>query len=417
MREERRETHMNKKLLIVLICLWVLAGCGGQEETPPTLIAPPATAVTENTTPTPEATATTAVLPAATNTLPPPPTLAPPPATPTPIQTPTPAPPESILLLKPEDFAPDRNPLTGEVLADPSVLERRPLAIKISNAPAFYVRPQSGLNSADWVFEHTAEGAVTRFTLLMYSQTPETVGPIRSARLIDLELPAMYDAALVFSGTSAGVGTRMLQSDIANQLVRSNEPGYYRTGDTSKPFEHTLYARPDQIWAGLEASGRNNPPDFQTQVAFGSEPPAGGRPASYASVNYQSTFVEWTYDPDTNRYLRRADNEEIIDALDGEQVSAANVVIIAPFHVEDPTICEQINNGVCTALTVQIQIWGSGQGVVLRDGQVYDVTWHRDGRHDMLTFTDANGDPFPLQIGNTWVQLVPTWLRNPVVIE
>ena len=104
------------------------------------------------------------------------------------------------------------------------------------------------------------------------------------------------------------------------------------------------------------------------------------------------------------------------DALDGEQVSAANVVIIAPFHVEDPTICEQINNGVCTALTVQIQIWGSGQGVVLRDGQVYDVTWHRDGRNDMLTFTDANGDPFPLQIGNTWVQLVPTWLRGPVEI-
>ncbi|HRQ41122.1 MAG TPA: DUF3048 domain-containing protein [Chloroflexota bacterium] len=407
---------MNKKLLIVIICLWALAACGGREETPPTLIAPPATAVTQNTEPTTEATATTAVLPAATNTLPPPPTLAPPPATPTPIQTPTPAAPESLLLLKPEDFTPDRNPLTGEILDDSSVLERRPLAIKISNAPAFYVRPQSGLNSADWVFEHTAEGAVTRFTLLLYSQSPETVGPIRSARLIDLELPAMYDAALVYSGTSAGVGNRMLQSDIAGDLVRSNEPGYYRTGDQSKPFEHTLYARPDQIWAGLEAGGRNHPPDFQTQVAFGSEPPANGRPANYASVNYRSTFVEWTYDPTTNRYLRRADNEDIIDALDGEQVSAANVVIIAPFHVEDPTICEQINDGVCTALTVQIQIWGSGQGVVLRDGQVYDVTWHRDGRHDMLTFTDANGDPFPLQIGNTWVQLVPTWLRDPVEI-
>lgn len=405
---------MSKKLLFLIMCAWVLVACGGQEEIP-TLI-PPATAVAENNETAAETTPTTAVLPAATNTLPPPPTLAPPPATPTPIRTPTPAAPESILLLKPEDFAPDRNPLTGEVMADPSVLARRPLAIKISNAPAFYVRPQSGLNSADWVFEHTAEGAVTRFTLLLYGQSPESVGPIRSARLIDLELPAMYDAALVYSGTSAGVGNRMLQSDIADDLVRSNEPGYYRTGDESKPFEHTLYVRPDQIWGGLETGGRNHPPDFQTQVAFSSEAPANGRPANYASVNYQSTFVEWTYDPATNRYLRRADNEEIIDALDGEQVSAANVVIIAPFHVEDPTICEQISNGVCVALTVQIQIWGSGQGVVLRDGQVYDVTWHRDGRNDMLTFTDANGDPFPLQIGNTWVQLVPTWLRNPVEI-
>lgn len=29
-----------------------------------------------------------------------------------------------------------RNPLTGEVVADPSLLQRRPLAVKVSNAPA-----------------------------------------------------------------------------------------------------------------------------------------------------------------------------------------------------------------------------------------------------------------------------------------
>jgi hypothetical protein len=408
---------MNKKLLLLIIWLGILAACGGNDETSPTLL-PPSTAVnTGGGDVVSEPTVTTAVLPAATNTLPPPPTLAPPPATLTPQATPTEAGPETLLLLEPADFGTDRNPLTGEIVADPTVLERRPLAIKISNAPAFYVRPQSGLNAADWVFEHTAEGAVTRFTLIMYSQTPETVGPIRSARLIDLELPAMYDAALVYSGTSAGVGNRMFQSDIADDLVRSNDPGYYRTGDETKAFEHTLYARPEQIWEGLEASDRNHPPNFNTQVAFSSEAPAGGSPASYASVNYRSTFVEWSYDSETNRYLRSADYEVMTDALTGEQVSAANVVIMAPFHVEDPTICEQINAGVCVALTVQIQIWGSGQGVLLRDGQIYDVTWHRDGRNDMLTFTDANGDPFPLQIGNTWVQLVPTWLQDPVEIK
>ncbi len=405
---------MKKIVLFFIIAILGLVACGGQEATLPTLVPQAAGGPVGDAAPL-EPTPTPAVTLPATSTLPPPPTIGAP-NTPTPIPMATTAAPESVLLLKPEDFGSDRNPLTGEVVADPSVLERRPLAVKISNAPAFYVRPQSGLNDADWVFEHTAEGAVTRFTLLLYSKMPPAVGPIRSARLIDLELPAMYDAALVYSGTSAGVGNRMLQSDIANDLVRSNEPGYYRTGDESKPFEHTLYAHPEQLWAGLEASDRNHPPDFQTQVAFSSERPAGGRPASYASVDYQSTFVEWMYDPQTNRYLRRADNEEIIDANTGERVSAANVVIIAPFHVEDPTICEQISNGVCVALTVQIQLWGSGQGVLLRDGQVYDVTWHRDGRHDMLTFTDASGTPFPLQIGNTWVQLVPTWLRDPVEI-
>lgn len=407
-----------KKIWIILgLTMLLLTACGDEEiPTPPTQPAvneQPTAAESDagNVEPT---TAVAELAP--TNTLPPPPTIPPPPDTPTPPGPPTEVPEEVLFLRTPADFGEDRNPLTGELVDDPAVLERRPLAIKVSNAPALYVRPQSGLNSADWVFEHTAEGAVTRFTVLLYGEAPESVGPIRSARLIDIELPAMYDAALVYSGTSAGVGNRMLASDIADHLVRSNEPGYYRTGDQSKPFEHTLYVHPEEIWAGLEASGRNHPPDFQTQVAFSSEAPEGGEPASYATIDYLSTFVEWTYDPDTNRYWRRADNADITDALTGEQVSAANVVLISPFHVEDGTICEQISDGVCVALSVQIQLWGSGQGFVMRDGQVYDVIWQREGRNDMLTFTDLDGNPFPLQIGNTWVQVVPSWLSDPVEI-
>ncbi|MBE0670268.1 MAG: DUF3048 domain-containing protein, partial [Anaerolineales bacterium] len=45
------------------------------------------------------------------------------------------------------------NPLTGLPVADPSLLLRRPLAIKIGNSPD-YVRPQSGLTLADVVYEY-----------------------------------------------------------------------------------------------------------------------------------------------------------------------------------------------------------------------------------------------------------------------
>ncbi len=405
----------SKLFLIVIIMLTFLVACGGSEDPAPTLVVPTEvgldTAVSET-----EPTA----LPTLPPTLPPPPTVAPPPPSATPLSQP-PAEPTadgSVTLLTKEDFGTDRNPLTGEIMEDPSVLQRRPLAIKISNAPAFYVRPQSGLNQADWIFEHLAEGAVTRFTGLFYSKAPTEVGPIRSARLIDIELPAMYDAALLYSGTSAGVGNRIAQSDIADQLVRVSEPGsgYFRTGDEEKPFEHTLYARPEQVWAGLDTRGINYAPTFGTQVAFSTETPPNGRSNSGAFIDYQSTEVTWTYDPEIGRYRREADGAPIIDALDEEQVTAANVVIISPFHVEDGTICEQSKDGVCLALSVQIQLWGKGQGVVLRDGQEFDVIWVRDGRNDMLTFTDLDGNPFPLQIGNTWVQIIPSWLDDPVEI-
>jgi hypothetical protein len=401
-----------KKILITIvtfILLTLLVACGGEAEVLPTAV--PQTELAPATdTPTPDpATAT--------------PTPLPPPsvveseaesATATPTAEPEPA---GIALFTPEDFGEDRSPLTGELVEDPEWLNRRPIAVKLSNSPASYTRPQSGLNQSDFVFEHTTEGGITRFTAIIYTHTPPRMGPIRSARLIDVELPAMYDAALAYSGASVGVNQRLNASDFSNRILRTNEPGYYRTGDTSIPFEHTFYARPEQLWQSMEASGLNRRPETGTTLAFTSIPPEGGKPGSVGRINYNWTQVEWRYDEADGRYYRWTDGVPHLDGNTMEQLNAANIILISPLHVEDPTICEEILNNVCRHLSVQIQIWGSGSGLILRDGQAYDVFWHREGRNDILTFTDPAGNPFPLQIGNSWVQLIPSWLRDPVSVD
>lgn len=349
------------------------------------------------------------------------PTL-PPPVVATPIPTVTVPPeptaeptPEGIVLDSPEDFtAESRNPLTGEVVADPAKLARRPLAIKLSNAPPRYVRPQSGLNQADIVFEHITEAVVTRFTGIFYSQDPPAVGPIRSARLIDLELPAMYDAALGYSGSSNGVANRLFAADFASRILGPGAFGYYRTGDTSKPFEHTFYARPEQLRQSL--GELNRPPEFSgVAMQFTSVPPEGGTAATQIDINYNWEVVSWTYDPATNLYYRQAGGAVHADGNTGEQVRARNIIVPFVNHVDDPTICEQISaQGTCQLLSVQIQLWGEGQAVVFRDGQRYDGTWKRDGRNDMLTVYDASGKQIPLQIGNTWVQLMSIYYNDPL---
>ncbi|MCL4804255.1 MAG: DUF3048 domain-containing protein [Anaerolineae bacterium] len=400
--------------LLLLIALVLLAACGGGSQ--PGEIPPPPTealataeaevAVTISPVP------PTATAPA---TLPPPAVVSPQvtEAPPTPEVTPTP---ETIVLAADAGAFTDRNPITGEVAADPATLQRRPIAVKLSNAPADYVRPQAGLNDADIIFEHWTEGAVTRFTAIFYDTTPPNVGPVRSARLIDLELPAMYDAMLAFSGASVGVNQRLNASDFSDRLLRAAEPGFYRTGDTSKPFEHTLYIRMDQLWQAVQDKGLNTPPVFGSYNAFTEVAPEGGTPASKINIDYKTEKVEWVWDPEIGKYRRWMDFEEHIDANTEEQVTAANVVFLTPYHVNDANICEQINNGVCAALSIEIQLWGSGPAIVFRDGQQYNVTWHREGRNDQLTFTDADGNPFPLQIGNTWVQLVPGYLPDPLAV-
>src|SRR5207237_8366910 len=93
----------------------------------------------------------------------------------------------------PFNFPAGVNPLTGLPVDDPAVLQRRPLAVKISNAPVL-VRPQAGIGDADLVFEHLTEGRLTRFTAVFWTHTPPRVGSIRSARLIDLEIATIYTA-------------------------------------------------------------------------------------------------------------------------------------------------------------------------------------------------------------------------------
>ena len=393
----------NWKLIVTVVCcLYFALACGGGAA--PTSAPVPPTPVPGTAT----ATAAGATLPAA-------PTVAPN-ATGIAPETATPGDPNAITLLTKADFGNDRNPLTGELVDDPAVLQRRPLAIKISNAPPVYVRPQSGLNEADLVYEHTSEGSITRLTAIFYGKSPPRVGPIRSARLIDLELPAMYDAGLAFSGASAGVNQRLNSSDFQSRIIYSSEPGYFRSGE-DKPLEHTLYGNPADFWQALAAKGQNTPPAFNTFMAFSNNPPPGGQPASAVTLNYQWEIVEWRYDPAIGRYRRWAGGEPHLDGNTGEQVTAANVIILTPTHVEDATICEEIRDGACAHLSIQIQLWGTGTGIVLRDGQQYPVTWHRVNRNDMLTFTYSEGNSLPLQLGNSWVQLVPNWLEGPVQIS
>ena len=135
--------------------------------------------------------------------------------------------------ISPAVYGPDTypngvNPLTGEVV-DPALVNRMPIAIKISNFP-YNVRPQSGLSMADLVFEHPAEAGLTRFTGVFLQNDVAKIGSIRSARFIDTELAPMFGALLVTSGSSMGTMTHLrtnpwFQGDNLWRLV-SEETSY-----------------------------------------------------------------------------------------------------------------------------------------------------------------------------------------------
>ncbi len=346
---------------------------------------------------TPEATPTPTRTPAPTAT--PPPTLTPLPTdTPTPAFTPTPTPlPENV------------NPLTGEVVADASLLERVPVAIKISNWPGQYVRPQAGINSADLIFEHYNEGwFASRWTAIYLGKDPERVGPCRSGRLIDLHLPAIYKAVLGCSGFSDGVLALVKDSDlypdrVASPSVGVGAPVFYRDFSRDVPLEHTMYTSPALLreWAAeRDVRGRQ---ELEGMV-FSEEPSVEGAPASTVLIPYRSLDAEWRYDEASGRYLRWSDGAPHTDALDGQQLSAANVVVLYVPHW-DTDIVEEPHSG---ALSIEFALWHSNRAVIFRDGVRIAAFWQHWEREDMLTLTDEEGNSIPLKVGNTFFEVIPT---------
>jgi hypothetical protein len=391
--EHKRRLHVLMWITVGLALLALvsgaLGGCGG---------------ATPQVTPTPTRTPAPTATPFPTST--PLPTL-----TPAPAFTPTPTPlPENV------------NPLTGEVVADASVLNRVPVAIKISNWPPQYVRPQAGINSADIIYEHYNEGwFASRWTAIYLSKDPQRVGPTRSGRLIDLELPAIYKAVLACWGFSDGVAEIMRDSDLYPNRIASYSLAeeiapdpFYRDTSRDVPLEHTGYTDPGRVRAWAEAHGISGRQDLQGMV-FSAQPTVTGTPASYIYIPWRELDTEWRYDPASGRWLRWSDGAAHTDALNGLQLSAANVVIL---YVPqwDTDIVEDPHNG---ALSIQFALWDSNSAIIFRDGIRIDAYWQRWQRWDMLTLTDEQGNPIPLKVGNTFFEVLPAdgdhWIE--IVVE
>ncbi len=405
--------------LVLLALIGALAGCGSAPQATPTptktpradVAAPAATSVIARPTQAPTATPLPIEVPTAT----------PEPPTATVIADPTATPTESGPSAEPPAREAGISIFTGLRPADPAVLERRALAIKVDNIPE--VIPQSGLDKADVVVESHKEGCFLRFTAIYQSQAAPRVGSIRSARLIDVELPAIFDAILVFSGASGPVLQKLNQSDLGRQFLTSTGNGaLFRDPNIAIPFN--MFANTEAGWRVAAQQGWNRASDPSVAWDFSENPPAGGAAAGTIDLpapNMRSNYFaqlkrRWSYDAASGRWLRFQGGKAHVDATNGQQLTAANVVILEANHVktlipEQGTVLDQSE---CGNASIEIQLWGEGPLQVLRDGKVYEGKWVRADRHAPFRFLDAQGRDIPLKPGNSWLEVIPLGLTVTV---
>lgn len=325
-------------------------------------------------------------------------------ATPTATATPSPTPTPNGPFSYPDGI----NPLTGLMYPNEEARNRRNLIVKISNYPPI-VRPQTGVNMADVVFEVEAEGGVTRFAAIFRSQLPEIIGSVRSARLLDLELVPMFQALLAYSGTSDPIQNLILTSPYTYQtfspLKGDNEDaGFVRVPQEGKAFEHTLFLQPELL---LEKATRRgvNTPYKPFGFAFSDTPDADGKPATDIFIDWWGqTDSRWQYDAETGRYLRYTDGAMHTDAATGEQLWIDNLIIIEVPHNNRPDLFPE----GATYTSLEIALWDQGRAYLMRDGQYYQGWWRRRNREPGSALQIIYGDNTPIMLkpGRTWVSVV-----------
>lgn len=297
---------------------------------------------------------------------------------------------------------PPRSPLSGLETSN-NVASRRPMAVKVANDPG--ARPQWGISEAEVVFEHLTEGGVTRFTCLYVMSDAIRVGPIRSARLVDVDLITEFDALFAHVGGSPPVREHLQDLGLLDQdeFFYGPEGGpYFRTTDRLAP--HNVFINLSKFRdAGLEI-GLPDTVALAPTIFYTSEPELGTVkiitvPTLTNSVNtYQSRYE---FDHEARLYNKFQADAPHIDGATGTQITVANVIVQYTNIIETEYEEDFLGNKSLAIDTV-----GEGEVLIFRDGLSLNGRWIRQNPKDRTRYYYGDGKPIMLRPGHTWIHLL-----------
>jgi hypothetical protein len=321
---------------------------------------------------------------------------------------------------------------------------RRPLLVMIENQTD--ARPQSGLQTADVVYEAIAEGGITRFMGVFYcgqvagaAANKYDVGPVRSARTYFLDLASEYSdyplynhvgGANCSAATNGGPCTTNKKAQAIEQIASYgwNTQGTWsdlsqfslsykacrrepdRTGD-QRATEHTMYCSTNELWNVAASRGLTNmtvankvswDKNFRPWLFKQKDQVSSSSTASKISFDFtpgqKDYSVSWAYDSTNNNYIRSNAGKEQIDFNTKKNITTKNIVL--QFAKMTPSIDEHLHN--------LYDVIGSGTGVLLQNGNKTDITWSKTSRTARTVFKDTSGKEVNFVPGNIWVEILAT---------
>lgn len=302
--------------------------------------------------------------------------------------------------------------------------KHRPLGIMIENHEE--ARPQSGISSADIVYEAIAEGGITRTLNIFYCQDAPTVGPVRSARTYFLDFLSEYGDFPLYA--HVGGANTDGPADALGQIESYGWQNYNDLNQFSIGFpvfvrdydrlgrtvatEHTMYSSTTKLWdyaaknrklTNKDEDGKEWDESF-VPYTFKEDEPLSARPAAQIISydfweGYKEYGVTWTYNKANNVYMRANGGAPHLDLNTKKQLAPHNVVVL--FMKES-----RANDGYEGNLHMLYGTKGTGKAKVFMDGKEIDANWSKKNRVSHLQLKDARGKDIEFNKGQIWFTIV-----------
>lgn len=290
------------------------------------------------------------------------------------------------------------SPLNGMPIAAYSPV----LIMKLDNTTN--AQPHAGLTQADLVYLEEVEYGITRIAAVFSSHIPKRIGPIRSARITDIDLVAQYGKpAFGYSGAQRKMFPYLAAASIYDVSPYKGYAGYSRDNRRRAPYN--LYF--DGNVGEHRATKASKVKDMG--FVFSDTPPAGGLKATTATMRWGYASAGFTYDAKTGRYHVSLNGREA-RAEESSKGQNASTVVIQYVKQTKSQFWDKGGGNTPHAQTI-----GSGTALVLRDGLVWKTTWSRPNAKSGTTFTLPDGSLMPFKPGQPWIVLLDK--KRPATVK
>ena len=299
--------------------------------------------------------------------------------------------PDALLKVKsPFTEAPAENSISGRVGADAPVL-----VVKIDDTSMAH--PQIGLEDADLVYIEQVEGGTTRLAAVFSSKIPTRIGPVRSARISDIELLAQYGrVGFAYSGAQKKMLPIIYEANLYDLGAQRNSPTIFTT-DANRTQPYAMVLRADLLMEFAKSKGMEFAQSKSMGWKFGKVTQEGVAITS-ARVSWPTSSYDVHWSKEENRWL--LDFRKAPNVTESGQRLGASTFVIQLVSITD-SIYKDKNGGI-TPLSETV---GSGSGYILRNGKSIKATWSRPTAEEGTRWMSMKGEEITFEKGQIWVAL------------